>query len=203
MADPLIAIYRTKGAEGAYSNHPNDSGGETLWGISRNNTPTWFFWESWDVLKQSPDPWARANLDEVKKACLEWYEMNPDSPWSKIRGSEIPSQWIADELFDTATNAYHLTAAEFLQRTLNILNRSDRDAGLLWEELEVRGGIGPRTLGALREALARGMGPEIWKYLNALQGAFYVRIAELNPSLEAFTRGWAKRIFERDLSQFQ
>jgi lysozyme family protein len=132
-----------------------------------------------------------------------WYKTAPDGPWVKIRGPEISSQWIADELFDTATNAYHITAAEFLQRILNVLNRSDLAGGTLWEELEIKGGIGPKTLGALRTALDRGFGPDIYVYLNCLQGAFYIRIAELDPTKEAFVRGWRKRISGRDISKFE
>jgi lysozyme family protein len=202
MADFMTAFLETKGVEGKYSNHPRDTGGETVWGIARLKVADWVFWPRWDSFKAELGLEAACDHPETLAAVQSWYETSANGPWVKIRGPEIQSQWIANELFDTATNAYHLTAAEFLQRTLNALNRSDMATGPMWEELEVRGGIGPRTLGALREAMARGLGPVIFTYLNCLQGAFYIRLAEIRPENEAFVKGWARRISNRNLSDF-
>ena len=203
MADPVLAIRRTLEKEGKYSDHPKDPGGETVWGIARKKNPAWEYWPQWDRLKARLGTAKAADEAEVLKAVGLWYETEPTGPWVQIRGAYITSQWIADELFDTATNTGAGVAAGFLQRTLNALNRSDLGAGQLWEQLEVKGGIGPKTLAALRTALTRGFGPTIWQYLNALQGAFYISLAEKDPRFEAFVRGWALRVFERNLSEFR
>lgn len=190
-------------AEGKYSNNPRDPGGETVWGIARNRIKDWPFWPRWDQLKKSMGWTAASEAPETLAAVAYWYQNAPDGPWVKVRGSDISSQWIADELFDTATNTGPAVAAAFLQRTLNVLNRSDLAGAPLWEELEVKGGIGPKTLGALRAALARGMGPAVFQYLNALQGAFYIELAEHKPKFEAFVRGWALRLADRNMKEFR
>lgn len=44
MADFKIAFDITNKTEAGYANNPDDSGGETYAGISRNN---WPYWEGW------------------------------------------------------------------------------------------------------------------------------------------------------------
>ena len=51
MSDFNIAYAKTGHAEGGYANNPDDSGGETVQGISRNNFPKWRGWMIVDLEK--------------------------------------------------------------------------------------------------------------------------------------------------------
>lgn len=203
MADFLTSLILTKGKEGKYSNHPKDPGGETVWGKARAKDPGWWFWNHFDGLKEQMGPVKACDDPETLAAIRGFYEKDPAGPWVRIRGAEISCQWIADEMFDTATNAYWTEANRFLQRTLNCLNRSDLAGGPLWDEMKMDGQLGPKTMASLNTALARGMGKDIWKYLNVLQGGLYFTLAEKDPKFEAFFRGWSARVFERDLKDFR
>jgi lysozyme family protein len=98
---------------------------------------------------------------------------------------------VAEELFDTGVNMGPATAAGFLQRALNGLNRRGRD----FPDLLVDGRIGAVTLAGLR-AFLRRRGSEgeavLLRALNALQGARYVELAERRPANEDFLYGWLR-----------
>jgi lysozyme family protein len=116
------------------------------------------------------------------------------SYWIKIGGSTVAeySQPLAKELFDTAVNMGVKDAIRFLQRSLNVLNREERD----YEDITVDGIWGDETRAALdsyvKTRKQRGISVLI-KMLNALQGTKYVRIAEENEDLEAFVFGWFRQ----------
>ena len=101
---------------------------------------------------------------------------------------------IAGELFDTGVNMGTATAAAFLRRALNALNRSGTD----YADIPATGAIDARTIAALTAFLhLRGAGGEavLLKALDALQGERYLALAETRPANEAFLYGWlANRI---------
>ncbi|KQU81624.1 MULTISPECIES: putative peptidoglycan-binding domain-containing protein [unclassified Rhizobacter] len=77
----------------------------------------------------------------------------------------------------------------FLQRALNVLNME----GTWYPDVQADGRIGPMTIAALREYMRRrGAGGQVvlLRALNALQGAFYVELAERRAKDEAFVYGW-------------
>jgi len=81
------------------------------------------------------------------------------------------------------------TAATFLQRALNVLNRQAGD----YPDIAADGRIGNMTIAALTACLnvRRKAGERVLTLIcDALQGARYVAIAEANPSQEAFVFGW-------------
>ncbi len=96
---------------------------------------------------------------------------------------------IAAELFDTGANMGPATAAGFLRRALNALNRGQRD----YADIAPAGPIDAATLAALGALLRlRGSGGEavLLKALDALQGERYLTLAERRPANEAFLYGW-------------
>jgi lysozyme family protein len=96
---------------------------------------------------------------------------------------------VAEELFDTGYNMGAKVAAVFLQRSLNVLNRSGQD----YDDISVDGEIGPRTGEALRLfCFKRGPDGEtvLLRMLNSLQGARYIEIAENREANETFVFGW-------------
>jgi lysozyme family protein len=160
--------------EGGYVNHPADKGGPTNWGITqavaRANGYT-------GDLRQLPRATAEAIYEK-----LYW-----KAPGFDRVATASPK--IALELFDTGVNMGPGTAATFLQRALNVLNRQGKD----YPDLAVDGRIGPRTVAALQALLkARGRDGEkvMLRALDCLQGERYIRLAEANPSQEAFVFGW-------------
>lgn len=169
------AFAKVVGIEGRYSNHPSDSGGETMFGITiavarafgymglMNQMPLAV---AHDIYRQRY--WDRLRLDDV----------------ANVAGARI-----ADEMFDTAVNLGAQSAGKYLQRSLNALNQQ----GAHYPDVLVDGDIGPVSIAALREFMRRRRGEGatvLLRALNALQGAFYIELAERRHKDEAFVYGW-------------
>ena len=165
--------------EGGYSNHPADRGGPTRYGITEKT--------------------ARANgyagdmralpMADAARIYEQLYWTGPAFDQVAQRAPTV-----AAELFDTGVNMGPATAAGFLQRALNALNRGGRD----YRDIVTDRCIGPRTLAALDAFLRfRKHGGEaaLHKAIEALQGEKYLHLAEMRPANEAFLYGWlASRI---------
>ncbi|GAA0466556.1 putative peptidoglycan-binding domain-containing protein [Parasphingorhabdus litoris] len=173
LIDDVIAI------EGDYSNHPEDRGGPTRWGVTetvarrngyKGDMRHFPYEEAVAIYKRNY--WLRPGFDKI--------------------ATHAPR--LAEELFDTGINMGPAIAVGFLQRSLNALNRNGRD----FADIQADGKIGPRTINALERFLAkRGSGGEtvLLKAVEALQGARYIKLAEQRPANEAFLYGWlANRI---------
>jgi lysozyme family protein len=165
--------------EGGYVDHPADRGGPTNWGITEAVARRQGYM---DDMRKLPRNDAAAIYRK-----LYWL-----SPRFDAVASRAPV--LAAELFDTGVNMGTGTAAGFLQRALNALNRNAAD----YPDIRVDRSIGPATLAALDAFLTkRGRAGEtvLRKAIEALQGAHYLNIAEARPSQEAFVYGWlASRI---------
>lgn len=162
------------GKEGGYSNHPSDTGGETMWGITvavaRANGYT-------GSMRSMP-------RDTAKDIYRRKYFVLPG--FDRVAEQ---SAAVAEELFDTGVNMGPSVASTFLQRLLNGLNRQGKD----YADIGVDGDVGPATLRSLKAYLAkRGKDGEkvLLKGLNALQGARYVALAEGRSANEDFLHGW-------------
>lgn len=176
-ADALIDAVIDR--EGRYVNHPADRGGPTCWGITEA------------IARAQGYVGAMRDLPRADAASIyrRLYWLRPGFDTVALRAPHI-----AAELFDTGVNMGTATAAGFLQRALNALNRAARD----YPDIAVDREIGPRTLSALDAFLrARGAGGEtvLLRAMEALQGERYIALAERRPSQEAFLYGWlANRI---------
>ena len=168
------AFEKVVGIEGKYSNDPNDSGGETMYGITVQVARANGYM---GAMKEMP-------LSTAKHIYKRQY-------WDVLRFDEIDpvSPAIADELFDTGVNCGVAVAATFLQRTLNVLNRQQAD----FPDLKVDGVLGPVSTMTLRTYLAkRAKDGEkvVLRALNSLQGARYIELAERREKDETFVNGW-------------
>jgi lysozyme family protein len=165
--------------EGGYVNHPADRGGPTRWGITEAVARRQGYHND---MRQLPQSEATAIYKR-----LYWID-----PGYAQLAERMPA--LASELFDTGVNMGTGTATGFLQRALNALNRNAQD----FPDLSVDRKIGPRTIGAIDSFIKkRGASAEsvLTKAVDALQGAYYLRLAETRPSQEAFLYGWlANRI---------
>jgi len=165
--------------EGGYSDHPNDRGGPTNYGITQQVARAYGFLADMRTLPRSAAVniyktryWTGPKFDQVAAIC--------------------PA--IGDELFDTGINMGPATAGKFLQRALNVLNRGAVD----YPDIGTDGQIGPMTLAALKAFMAKrgpAGGEVLRKALDGLQCARYVEIAEGRKENESFVYGWiANRI---------
>lgn len=163
------------GVEGGYSNDKNDLGGATRYGITeaeaRSNGYT--------------GPMTALPLDFAKGIYQRKY-------WGALSLDDVAalSYPVALELFDTGVNMGIGVSGKFFQRSLNALNRQQRD----YPDVTVDGAIGPRTVAAMRGFFkARGAAKAesvLLKALNCLQGARYIELTEARPANEDFTFGW-------------
>ncbi|CUR70267.1 glycoside hydrolase family 108 protein [Achromobacter xylosoxidans] len=96
------AFDRLIGHEGGYSNHPDDPGGETMWGITaavaRANGYT-------GAMRELPRDFAK-NIYRAQY-------------WDKVRADSMPFS-VAFQVFDAAVNHGTGQAAKFLQRAAGV-----------------------------------------------------------------------------------
>lgn len=168
------AFEHTVGIEGRYSNNPNDSGGETMYGIT---------------VKVARANGYRGDMRNMPIGVAR--EIYFAQFWNLLKLEEVAgvSPKIAKELFDTAVNCGTGKAGRFLQRALNALNRRGKD----YPDIEVDGNVGPMTIDALRSFFrVRGFDAEVVLYraLNSQQGTHYIECAEISPKNEDFEFGW-------------
>lgn len=175
--------------EGGYINDPDDAGGETYKGISRNNFPDWDGWRYINTIKAANKN--SVNIDgllenqtTLQDLVLSFYKKEF---WDVLNLDNIQDQGIATELFDTGVNMGTYIAAVFLQKALNVLNRNQGD----YADLPVTGKVGTLTTEAVNLQKQPG---DVLKILNCLQGARYVEICLANPKQEKFIRSWLNRI---------
>ncbi len=167
------------GREGGYSNHPADKGGPTRWGVTEAVARAHGFQEDMRAFPR----------DGAVSIYRRLYWTKPG--FDRI-GSTAPS--LAAELFDTGVNMGPATAAGFLRRALNALNRNGGDYG----DIPASGLIDDAVVAALSAFLSKRGPPGegvMLKAIEALQGERYLRLAETRPANEAFLYGWlANRI---------
>ena len=125
--DFLSAFDKLIGFEGLYSNDPNDRGGETWKGISRNNYPKWEGWLIIDRIKAITDKTQLSKVLSTNKElsdCVRnfYYQVF----WMALNLDKIHIYEIAEEIFDTAVNQGLKTAVRYFQQALNLLNNNQK-----------------------------------------------------------------------------
>lgn len=192
MADFEIAYGETEINEGGYVNDPDDRGGETCRGIARRFHPDWPGWTIVDRIKEaSPGEFVEridgnAELAQLAKALYR------DKYWNPILGDDIPNQHVANKVFDTGVNQGVATSVDYLQQSLNLLNRNERN----YADVDVDRKMGPATLAALRAflQLEEGRPDYLLKLLNLMQAVRYLEVMRRDPTQEKFARGWLNRV---------
>jgi lysozyme family protein len=161
------------GKEGGYSNHPSDTGGETMWGITIA------------VARANgyQGPMRSMPRDTAKAIYRSEYFVKP--------GFATVAQYspkIAEELFDTGVNMGQSVPSTFLQRLLNALNRQGKD----YPDIAVDGQLGNQSFNALKAYFRVRPAAEtiLLRGLNCLQGARYIALAEGRGKNEDFLNGW-------------
>lgn len=157
----------TVGLEGGYSNHPLDSGGATMYGITEEVARRWGYRGDMEELP----------LEEAKRIYKTTY-------WDRIKLDEIKNEKLQELMFDAAVNHGYSRAVLLAQRAYNTLNK---------DEIVEDGIIGSQTIGALNSypyetAIA-------FTFLIE-RGKYYAAIVQGNPSQKAFIRGWTNRLIK-------
>lgn len=195
MADFIRAYRVTMGHEGGYANDPDDSGGETYKGVARNFWPTWEGWTIVDGHKATSSGMEafKHALDadpRLQQLVLDFYK---NEFWDKFQGDAVPSQEIAEELFDTGVNMSTERAVYFLQDAMNLFNHDHLNREI-YPDVVVDGRMGPATLAVLQQALAAGRGAHILLDMNVQQGGLYREQMKKRESQEKFALGWYNRV---------
>lgn len=160
--------------EGGYSNHPNDRGGPTNFGITEQVARAHGYAGD---MRSLPRSMAVAIYKKIY-----WTDPNFD-----YIAKSMPR--LAEELFDTGVNMGPTRAGMFLQRALNVLNKRATS----YPDLVVDGQIGNMTLHALdvlrqqRSTMAESV---LLRLVDSLQAVRYVELAEKNQTQEDFMFGW-------------
>lgn len=171
-------IEATIGHEGGYSNHPNDTGGATMWGITER------------VARRNGYAGQMRLLPRTTAKAIYYNEYVAGPGFDRV-ADYYPE--VAAELFDTGVNMGPSWPATWLQMALNAFN----DQGRHYPDIAEDGDIGPGTIAALRE-FKRRRGAEggvvLLKALNAFQGVRYIDLARGRRANESFAYGWFKRV---------
>jgi len=173
MSDIFKLIAEVIEKEGGYSNHPADRGGPTRWGITQ-------------VVAQKHGYMGDMRRLPKAKAIDIYHHIYWLGPALDTIATHAPR--LAAEMFDTAVNMGTVTSIRFLQRSLNAMRRDKLD-----RILSLDGAIGNNTIRALQSFLSRrGEDGEtvLIKAVDSLQGAKYIRLAEVRPANRAFIYGW-------------
>lgn len=182
MADFNKAIRVVLAHEGGWVNNPNDPGGATNYGVSLR------------FLKDHPEGDfnhdGRVDVRDIKNMTVEQAStIYKIFWWDKFHYGNIHDQTLATKVFDFSVNMGAKRAHILLQEALN-------DAFDL--NLECDGVLGPASIQAINSAQDGDEEQQlITAYCNSAWG-FYQRLAERNPKLKVFLKGWKRRAFDID-----
>jgi len=168
-----LALSRTAEFEGGFSDHANDRGGKTKYGITEavwNN-----YWK-----KKNQVPPSRIESITRQQADEIYFSEFWTAPKINLIAEIAPE--IAVHLFDASVNHGQTTAVRLLQKACNFLGAS----------LTVDGKIGAKTLAEVHRLAI--------KYDTALENSFrfqrakyYEAIVSKDATQRVFLRGWMKR----------
>ncbi len=190
MANFLQAHKITMSHEGGWANNPADSGGMTYKGIAYNFNPGWPGWLLVSGANKKHGGNAKlinaelAVNQNLQNSVLQFYKQNY---WDVNHLDQVINQRIASELYDTGVNMGVGTAAQFVQRSLNLLN----NRGRLYPDIDVDGKIGPVTLDLIN---SHPNPTHLLICLNGFQFMRYADNAEKKESQEQFMNSWLGRV---------
>lgn len=170
--------------EGMYSNNSADRGKETVWGLTKKDDADWEGWAVVDKQRLLPNfPGNLINTDLYNSSYL-YYKRKY---WDCLKLDQINNDNICTELFDISVVQGQPTAAKYLQRALNLLNRN----GKRYPDTTVDGIVGSQTVSLVN---SNPYPQDILLLLNVFQGYRYITICEKDKTQEEFMVGWLKRV---------
>lgn len=172
-----VALDEVLNVEGRWSDHEDDSGGKTKFGIIEPLARQYGYEGEMQDLSQ-------------QKAKEIYYDHFWD--WMSLDSVYQVAPRTAKELFEAGVNIGRREVWRWLQRSLNVLNRQETD----YDDISVDGIPGPETRNALR-AFIRFRGETgdkvLSRAIDSMQGHHYITLAEARHKDESFVYGWYKQ----------
>ena len=172
MAKFNLALLKVLSHEGGYVNDPDDLGGETYKGISRNAHGTWAGWQIIDKCKISPDFPKSLNTNILLQSLIEKFYL--DTFWKPLKADQIQNQTSAESVFDFAVNTGLSTSVRLVQSIVGT---------------KIDGVIGAITLNKINSM-------DFGHFQAALTVAkmeYYINIIRKRPTSKKFLLGWISR----------
>lgn len=163
------AILGTLQFEGGYVNNPNDSGGETNYGVTVKTARAFGY----------AGPMREIPIETVHNIYKQQYW---ERPGLDRLATFLPA--LAQYMFDIGVNCGPAKACEFLQEALTLMGQ---DPGT------IDGVMGKKTMDAVT-ALPANLRPRLRRLVGIIHGAFYLAIIRKNPTQREFLGGWMRRI---------
>ena len=193
MSNFKICFPQVVSLEGVYDNDPNDTGGETVFGTSRNNFPNWKGWAIVDKYKSMYGAGTSSFLAALKsdkqlaEYSEDWYK---SEFWDKFGLDSIQDYSLAYEIFDQSVNLGVGRATKFLQQALNALNYNYQ----FGSDLLVDGAVGPATRQRLSDVGNNTKFTEVLrKAMDGLQVSHYINLGNSSSGrsdYRKYVRGW-------------
>jgi lysozyme family protein len=163
------ALQKTLVFEGGYVNDPDDSGGETNYGITKKTAISFGYTGDMDNIPMSV----------VEDIYLKQY-------WNLMKCEEISykNKLLAEFLFDTAVNCGVNRVSLWFQECLSILNPAII--------IKIDGSIGPGTMSSFNKLTIHEMST-VFDVVYTMRMNHYISITKSNPKNSKFLRGWFKR----------
>ena len=178
MAKFEDAVGYVMSKEGTFSDHPNDPGGPTFWGVSLRYLES--IGEDGDIDKDGDvdrsDVLALRRVDAIVFYAKDF--------WKPLKLDLIKSQAVATRVLDMAVNAGRKRAVKILQKAVNTFADGDEP------KLKVDGKLGTKT----RAATNALDGVELMAALREKHAAFYKALVKKDPDRYGdFLEGWLNR----------
>lgn len=171
------SINRLLGIEDGYSNHVLDTGGETMYGITKAVAREYGY---------------KGDMKDLPLSLA--HEIYVERYWNECKLDYVAplGETVAYEILDIAVNCGQEVAGKLFQRVLNAFNKD----GDLYEDIEVDGIIGENTINAWEDFHKnRGLKGvnNVRKALDSLQASYYIRLCEKDGRYETFVYGWINK----------
>ena len=174
-------------AEGGYSNHPDDKGGETCMGISRVAHPDSEIWKMIDKWKERGNTSPKA-LTKLAKNDPHFVNLvngiYRGKYWNVCRCDELPNLW-RYPVFSCGVNCSTKTAIRLLQKAIG--TTAD---GIYGEKTTAKVRAYP-----YKEQVFVDKFCDLWS-------KYYDQIVRKYPEQEIFLRGWKNRIEDVKMENF-
>jgi len=156
-----------------FSNHPDDTGGATMCGITLKTYSTY------RKKKGQREP----SVDDLKKITLcEWLDVLKILYWDKMKADNIINQSIANLCVDNVWGS----GAGYIKNIQRVLG------------VTADGIVGPKTLSAINgHPDKRDLFGKLWEKRRL----FYVNLTVARPSNNTFLKGWMNRLYDFKYSE--
>lgn len=181
MADFEISQKFVERWEGSISNHPDDPGGLTVFGIAQRRHPKW---EGWEFI-QTRGGWEKLTKDDqayLKQRARLFYRQRF---WMPILAEQYPSQRLATIVYQAAVNCGPGIAVKWLQRSLN--NRPG-------EPIKEDGKAGNHTLHKMFLSYTDNTLGLVESECIEAQRMHYHHLVDMDEDKRVFLKGWLNRI---------